>query len=117
MSEPMTSTAEGAVATRPLRQVDAGTLRLLEAPILPVLIRLAWPNVLVTVAQASTGLIETWWVAKLGTDALAGMALVFPMVMLMTTISVGALGGGISSAVARGRRAGTSWDAGAVPVA
>ena len=114
MSEPMTSTAEGAVATRPLRQVDAGTLRLLEAPILPVLIRLAWPNVLVTVAQASTGLIETWWVAKLGTDALAGMALVFPMVMLMGTISVGALGGGISSAVARALGAGRRQDADAL---
>ncbi|WP_428031426.1 MATE family efflux transporter [Ancylobacter sp.] len=81
--------------------VDHRTRRLLEAPILPLLIRLAWPNVLIMLAQASAGLIETWWVAKLGTDALAGMALVFPAVMLMTTISAGAIGGGISSAVAR----------------
>ena len=28
--------------------------------------------------QASTGLIETWWVSRLGLDALAGVALVFP---------------------------------------
>ena len=34
-------------------------------------------------AQAGAGLIETWFVGKLGTDALAGMALVFPLVMLM----------------------------------
>lgn len=81
--------------------VDARTRRLLEAPIVPLLVRLAWPNVLIMLAQASAGLIETYWVAKLGTDALAAMALVFPGVMLMTTLSAGAFGGAISSAVAR----------------
>ncbi|MFG1477176.1 MATE family efflux transporter [Xanthobacter sp. V4C-4] len=88
------------------REVDPRTRRLVEAPVLPLLIRLAWPNVLIMLAQASAGLIETWWVAKLGTDALAGMALVFPAVMLMTTISAGAVGGGIASAVARALGAG-----------
>jgi len=77
------------------------TRALLEHPIVPTLLRLAWPNMLVMLAQASTGLIETWWVGHLGTDALAGMALVFPGVMLTQMLSAGALGGGISSAVAR----------------
>jgi putative MATE family efflux protein len=77
------------------------TLRLLNDPILPMLLRMAWPNILIMLAQASTGLIETWWVSHLGTDALAGMALVFPLVMLMQMVSAGALGGGISSAIAR----------------
>lgn len=94
--------------------VDHRTRRLLEGPILPLLIRLAWPNVLIMVAQASTGLIETWWVAKLGTDALAAMALVFPAVMLMTTISAGALGGAISSSVARALGARRADDANAL---
>jgi Na+-driven multidrug efflux pump len=49
--------------------------RLLHDPIVPTLLRMAWPNILIMLAQASTGLIETWWVARLGTDALAGMAL------------------------------------------
>jgi len=66
-----------------------------------MLLRMAWPNVLVMLAQASTGLIETWFVARLGTDALAGMALVFPGFMLMQMLSGGAMGGGISSAIAR----------------
>ncbi|MFL5332256.1 MAG: MATE family efflux transporter, partial [Geminicoccaceae bacterium] len=74
---------------------------MLHGPILPTLLRLAWPNILVMLAQASTGLIETWWVSHLGTDALAGMALVFPGFMLMGMLSAGALGGGISSAIAR----------------
>lgn len=38
---------------------------------------------------------------KLGTDALAGMALVFPIVRLMQMTSAGAMGGGIASASAR----------------
>jgi len=85
------------------------TRRLLHDPILPLLLAMAWPNILIMLAQASTGLIETWWISHLGTDALAGMALVFPLVMLMQMISAGAMGGGISSAIARalggGRRA------------
>src|SRR5438094_491466 len=40
-------------------------------------------------------------VGRLGTDALAGLALVFPLVMLLQMTSAGAMGGGVSSAVAR----------------
>jgi putative MATE family efflux protein len=72
---------------------------------------MAWPNVLVMMAQAATGLIETYFVGKLGTDALAGMALVFPCVMLMQMISAGAMGGGISSAIARALGAGRREEA------
>ncbi len=89
-------------ATSPtVPQLDPRTSALLHAPIVPLLLRMAWPNVVVMLAQASTGLIETFWVSRLGTDALAGMALVFPGVMLMQMISGGSLGGGISSAIAR----------------
>ena len=51
--------------------------------------------------QASIGLIEVYFIGKLGTAALAGVALAFPLVMLMQMMSAGAMGGGISSAVAR----------------
>src|SRR5947209_8317864 len=50
------------------------TRLLLQGPIVGTLLRLAAPNVLVMLAQASTGLIETYFVSRLGTDALAGMA-------------------------------------------
>jgi MATE family, multidrug efflux pump len=56
---------------------------LLHGPIVSLLFVMASPNVLVMFAQATTGLVETWFVAKLDTDALAGMALVFPAVMLI----------------------------------
>lgn len=90
------------------------TRRLLTGPILPTMLGLAWPNILVMLAQASTGLIETWWVSHLGTDALAGMALVFPCFMMMQMLSAGAIGGGISSAIARALGAGRRDDASAL---
>src|SRR5574341_1553271 len=83
------------------RPLAAPTRLLLEAPIVPTLLRLAAPNVLVMIVQASVGLIETYFFVKLGTDALAGVALVFPVLMLMQMMSAGAMGGGISSAIAR----------------
>ena len=87
------------------------TRLLLEGRIVPTLLRMAWPNILVMLAQASTGLIETWFVSRLGTDALAGMALVFPGFMMMQMLSAGAIGGGISSAIARALGSGRRGDA------
>ena len=94
--------------------IDPRTRLLLEAPIGRTLLRLAAPNMVVMVAQAAVGLIETFFVGKLGTDALAGMALVFPVVMLMQMTSAGAMGGGIASAIARALGAGRRDDADAL---
>ena len=93
------------------RVIDAKTRTLLDASIIPLLLRLAWPNILVMLAQSSTGLIEMWFVARLGTDALTGMALVMPVLILMQNMAQGAMGGGISSAVARALGAGRRDDA------
>ncbi|MGI4806741.1 MAG: MATE family efflux transporter [Janthinobacterium lividum] len=93
---------------------NARTRLLLEAPVLPTLLRLALPNVLVMLAQSATGLVETAFVGRLGTDALAGMSLVFPGVMLMQMIGAGAMGGGISSAIARALGGGRRADADAL---
>jgi putative MATE family efflux protein len=104
-------------ASEPMRAgMNARTRALLEDSIVPTLLRMAWPNILVMVAQAAVGLIETWFVSRLGTDALAGMALVFPGFMLMQMLSAGAVGGGISSAVARALGAGQRKDADALVV-
>ena len=104
--------------------MDPRTAMLLEAPVGPTILRLALPNMVVMVVQASIGLIETYFVAKLGLDALAGMALVFPLFMLLQMVSAGAMGGGILSAIARalgsGRRDPANelvWHAVAITVA
>ena len=81
--------------------MDPRTRKLLEAPIGATLLLMALPNVVVMVMQSAIGLIETYFVAKLGIDALAGMALVFPVLMLFVMISAGAMGGGILSSIAR----------------
>ena len=104
------STSTLAAAPLP-RALAPRTLALLQAPILPLLLRLSAPNLAVMLAQASTGLIETAFVGRLGTDALAGMALVFPGFMLMQMMSAGAVGGAISSAIARALGGGRRDDA------
>ncbi|MEP9365766.1 MATE family efflux transporter [Xanthobacter sp. VNH20] len=81
--------------------MSSRTRALLDAPVVPLLLRLAWPNILVMLAQSSTGLIEMAFIARLGVDALTGMALVLPVLVLMQNMSQGAMGGGISSAIAR----------------
>src|SRR5437879_2917616 len=91
------------------RILPARTRALLEAPILPTLLRLAAPNVVVVVVQAMSSAFDAFFVGRLGADALAGVSLVFPLWMLMVTMSAGGMGGGIASAIARalgaGRRA------------
>jgi putative MATE family efflux protein len=94
--------------------MDPRTRALLEAPIARTLLRLAVPNMLVMVAQASAGLVETYFIGRLGTDALAGVALVFPVFMLMQMMSAGAMGGGIASSIARALGAGRRDDADAL---
>src|ERR1700685_545932 len=93
---------------------DPRTRALIEGPIAKTFIKLGAPNVLVMLAQSSVGLVETYFVGKLGTDPLAGVALVFPVVMLMQMMSAGAMGGGISSAIARALGGGRRTDADAL---
>ena len=112
---PQTAPPSVTVASTPAQaRFDPRTRLLLEAPIGVTLAKLAAPNALVMFVQASVGLIETYFVGWLGTDALAGVALVFPLVMLMQMMSAGAMGGGISSAVARALGAGRRADASAL---
>ena len=87
---------------------------LLTAPILPTLLRLALPTMTVLVAQTAVNIAEAYYVGFLGTDALAGAALVFPVFMLMTMMSNGGLGSGVASSVARAVGAGRQQDANAL---
>lgn len=85
--------------------------RLLHGPVLPVLARLAVPNMLAMLATAAVTIAETLYVGRLGRDALAGMAVVFPLGVLMQNLSAGAIGGGVSSAISRARGAGNPREA------
>ncbi len=79
---------------------------MLAGPVLPMLLKLALPTVVVLVVQTLVGVAETYFVSSLGTDAIAGISLVFPIFMLMQMMSNGGIGGGVASAIARAMGAG-----------
>ncbi len=93
---------------------EARRRRLLHGAIVPTLLALAAPTMIVLVVQTLVGVAETYFVSFLGTDALAGVALVFPVLMLMQMMSNGGIGGGVASAVARALGAGRKADADAL---
>ena len=74
---------------------------LLTSPILPTLLKLALPNAIAMFGTALVAVAETSYIGRLGVEPLAGIALVFPFVMLTQMMSAGAMGGGVSSAVSR----------------
>jgi len=75
------------------------------------LLRLAAPNIAVMAAQAIVSTGEVYFIGWLGSEALAGVAMVYPLIMLMQTMSGGGMGGGVASAVARALGAGRRHDA------
>ncbi|MFZ5783054.1 MAG: MATE family efflux transporter [Pseudomonadota bacterium] len=74
---------------------------MLAGPIVPTILALAAPNVLNVAVQSLVSISDGWFVGQLGTVDLAALALVFPTQMTLGMMSAGAMGGGISSSVAR----------------
>jgi putative MATE family efflux protein len=100
--------AVGALALPPRTRL------LLDGPILATLLRLAVPNVIVVLVQSLSSAVDAFYLGRLGPDTLAGVALVFPIWMLMVTTAGGGIGGGISSSIARALGAGRRADANAL---
>jgi putative MATE family efflux protein len=99
------------------RPVAARTRMLLEGPILSTLLRLAAPNFVVNVILiAVTASVDAHFVGQLGPGALAGLSLVFPLLMLMQQIANSSMGGAIASAIARAIGSGRDRDAAALVV-
>ena len=74
---------------------------MLAGPIVPTILALAAPNVLNVAMQSLVSISDSWFVSQLGIVDLAALALVFPTQMALGQMSAGAMGGGISSSVAR----------------
>lgn len=87
---------------------------LLTAPIGPALLRLAGPTTGLMAVQIFVAVAETWLVGRLGTDALAGFALVLPFLVLMMNMAAGGMGGAVAAAMARALGAGRREDASAL---
>jgi Na+-driven multidrug efflux pump len=87
---------------------------MLGGPVVPTLLKLTFPVIAVVVAQTFVAILEAYWVSRLGTEAVAGVSLVLPILILMGTMSNGGIGGGVSSAVARAIGADRQADADAL---
>ena len=81
--------------------MDNRTQEFLTQPVMPLLIRMSAPNTIAFFIQSIVVLTEVWFISKLGINSLAAVALSFPLLMITQTMSGGALGGAITSAVAR----------------
>src|ERR1700755_1838547 len=99
-------TIDAPLDVRPAATPAATVNSLLTAPILPTLLKLAVPNTIAMFGTALVAVAETSYIGRLGTEPLAGIALVFPFVMLTQMMSAGAMGGGVSSAISRALGAG-----------
>lgn len=87
------------------------TQQMLHAPLLPILFRLATPNVIGLFATTVVIGYDGFILGLLGAHALAAIALVFPLSMLMLQMSAGGIGGAATAAVARALGAGRGDEA------
>jgi putative MATE family efflux protein len=117
MTNGSASIAQPAPAISTAKTPAARTRLLLEGPIIPTLVRLAAPNVVVNVVLiAVTATVDAHFVGRMGPQALAGLSLVFPLIMLMQQMANSSMGGAIASAIARAIGAGRHADASALVV-
>ena len=105
------------VSVRVAAAPSARTRLLLEGPIVATLLRLAPANLVVNVVLiAVTASVDAHFVGQLGIEALAGLSLVFPPLMLMQQMANATMGGAIAAAVGRAIGAGQRDDAAALVV-
>lgn len=117
MTSASVSIAHPVAAAAAPKTAAARTRHLLEGPIVGTLLRLAAANVVVNVVLiAVTATVDAYFVAQAGASALAGISLVFPLMMLMQQVANSSMGGAIASAVARALGGGRHQDASALVV-
>ena len=117
MSNGSASIVQPTTTSSAAKQPAARTRLLLEGPIVSTLLRLAAPNLVVNVVLiAVTATVDAHFVGQMGPGALAGISLVFPMIMLMQQMANSSMGGAIASAVARAIGAGRHADASALVI-
>jgi putative MATE family efflux protein len=80
---------------------DARAAMLRDGPILATLVRLSLPNLIALCSATIVSIAETAYVGSLGVASLGGIALAFPIFMLMQMLSAGAMGGTVSGAISR----------------
>jgi putative MATE family efflux protein len=93
-----------------------GAQRSLDDPIVPALLRFAVPNLVLIVVQSAVAVIEVFFISRLGTDAVAGISVIFPILTLLIAITSVGVGGAVASAIARSLGAGRKSEAEALAI-
>ena len=97
--------------------VSDRTRLLLDGPVIRTLFRLAAPNVLINLTWVAVNpSVDAYFIGRLSPAALAGLSLVFPVVMLMQQMANAAMGTSVGSAVARTLGAGDREEASSLAV-
>src|SRR5437867_4793016 len=81
---------------------------------LAAVVRLAAPTTLVMAVAAVSNVVYTYFVSRLGVEAIGAVSLVFPVWLLAMPAMAGGIGAGASSAVARALGAGRRGEAAAL---
>jgi len=66
---------------------------IVDGPLFPAIVRLAIPLVLANLMQTAYNIIDTYWVGRLGEEAIAAVSLAFPVIFLIISF-----GGGLTIA-------------------
>src|SRR2546428_5793779 len=80
---------------------------------LAAVVRLAAPTTVVMAVAAVSNIVYTYFVSRLGVEAIGAVSLVFPVSLLAITAMGGGIGAGAASAVGRGLGARRGRDAAA----
>jgi putative MATE family efflux protein len=108
------ATPSAAASSTELRKPSAQTSP--DDPIVPALLRFALPNLVQIVVQSAVAVVEVFFVSRLGTDAVAGISVVFPILTLLIAITTVGVGGAVASAIARSLGAGRKSEAEALAI-
>jgi putative MATE family efflux protein len=107
---PAAAAEQGAEPTDFAERNSAPT-QLLALPPTRAILRLAAPTTVVMLVAATSNVLYTYYVSRLGADAIATVSLVFPVSLLAITAMAGGVGAGAASAVARALGAGQRHEA------
>lgn len=66
-----------------------------------VMLPLAWPSLILAIIQSSLAVVDASLASHLGINFLAAVSVIYPIFMLMQTVSLGGYGGAVASHIAR----------------
>jgi putative MATE family efflux protein len=77
-----------------IKQLDLG-----KEAIFPLILKMSWPSIVAMIAMSLYNFIDTFWLARLSSQALAALTVCFPIQMIFAAIGVGTgIGAGSFSA-------------------